>query len=355
MMGRAMWFHSPSFGWVDLKGTGTAHPIPEVKKTGVSQLPMLLCEFLKSKIVTKVLEHSGVGIRTLPYYAILSYSHHLLPSIAHSYATYVDSEEVGLVVRQVHQKPANYLVTFDDTENIERLLRHYGITASNPAKYEPIEGLQGIMWVNIQASKAMDLVDFEGYHLVRHVTKRLCHKAAAAECPKTELSSHILCATHRCLFENNHNYTNDQNNRKYYTNFYNNINKKNTKNNIFNNNKDDDNTKFITKKTPPQPDKRASLVNLVPPSLQHKEFWWHRNVTEFGEMYAPHLGPIVEPYSLRYNLLQKLLHSMLHALDHHFQDLPVPTFDADFSSFSASNFMTKLHKYCLIAFNTKQV
>ncbi len=180
-------------GLMDLKGTGSLHPLQEGHQNGLATTGELLREFLFEKLVSAVLaseqealrsgarkleeENSGVGDistfkenrwagafkdesgqqprRAVGNYAVIDLGFSVRAATG-------ELQPAGILVRQSTARKKNFLSNLDSdvSVSVERMLRRYAL--SSAGAHYGVENVP-VNFINIQGTESDDLIDFGAY------------------------------------------------------------------------------------------------------------------------------------------------------------------------------------------------
>ena len=146
--GRGLVFRAES-GLIDAKGAGALHPTNEEHSNGLATLEETIREFLYSKLVRAVFEHSNSSFRVVDSYAVFDLGFDTLFMGR-------QGSPAGMVLRQAHTRAKGDKSSLGKgrSARIESLLRRYGLTAAGSYGEGPYD------LINIQGTANGDMVDF---------------------------------------------------------------------------------------------------------------------------------------------------------------------------------------------------
>lgn len=117
-------------GLLDLKGVGVGPdkiPLPGPTSNGLLSLQCALREYLMQRVIDEIFKREAPTLWTVPVYAILSLGFGILGSW--------HGAPAAILVRRAHKRNLGAVtnrLTHEVSLSIERLLRHYGLTSTNP-------------------------------------------------------------------------------------------------------------------------------------------------------------------------------------------------------------------------------
>jgi hypothetical protein len=150
--GRAMVFRPAPGVLIDVKGSGAKSPKQTDHGNGLATLGEVIREFSYEQLVNKVFIHSKTGARTVGHYAVIDAGFDVKFGDGRT-------DRAGLILRQAHSRAPGdkSALSIRETDNIERTLRRYGITAAGAYQNEPYDA------INLQGAKNGAVLDFGGF------------------------------------------------------------------------------------------------------------------------------------------------------------------------------------------------
>jgi hypothetical protein len=168
---RALVFSVEGGGLLDGKGFGANLPRSGSHANGLLESYQGVREYLYTKAVKEVFEHSNAPFNVVDAYAVIDWGFDV-----HEYGENAKSFRAGAIFRQAHVRDLTDEVTAqgqlsrETTEKVERILRNYGISSSSVRSLEAHEPVDVL---NIQGTKDQKFIyDYGSFHVENRFEKR---------------------------------------------------------------------------------------------------------------------------------------------------------------------------------------
>ncbi len=147
-------------GLIDSKGNGSLNPYHGGHGNGLATLGEMIREYIYQKLIQKVFDHSGSGLKTVANYGVLDFGFRVIHNDS-------SSSQAGSVLRQAHARAQGYmsLLPTEQVVKIEKLLRKYGVTTTGTKRDASYDLL------NAQGTNEGAVIDFGGYLVVKELKK----------------------------------------------------------------------------------------------------------------------------------------------------------------------------------------